>query len=445
MTRLLNANEIEFILDFITPPIGINHNSAVSICNYRKRKLTNQLEQVYVKPEIILSLKKEIKDQYNKTLIHPGESVGIICAQSIGEKNTQTALNTFHKAGQSEKTMTEGVPRFEELLNATKNPKITNHKVFYTTNNTSIKQIRTVVGKHIQHITFNDLVTNVELCLNKTEEPFYNIFKNVHNSRFASYKHCLRFTLDLKKLYRFRLTLLFISNCIENNFQDTCCVFPPLGCDFIDVFIDTSQVHQYTQEYEFNNVSEEYAIEIYLYDCVIPELKKTYISGVKGVDEIFFTKDENISEWLIETNCYSSQHNMLKSLLSIPDVDVHKTFSNNVWELYEIFGIEASKNFLIQEFMNIMSGINSCHAILLVDRMTRDGYIQSISRYTLKNDSSGPLAKASFEECLDNFLNASIKGEVDPVMGVSASIICGKRAKCGTGIMELKIDTKFFF
>ena len=90
--------------------------------------------------------------------------------------------------------------------------------------------------------------------------------------------------------------------------------------------------------------------------------------------------------------------------------------------------------------MNIMEGINSCHACLLVDRMTYSGNIASITRYTMKKDESGPFGKASFEETMDNFLNAAVKGEVEPTEGVSAAIICGKRANIGTGMVDVKID-----
>jgi len=126
--------------------------------------------------------------------------------------------------------------------------------------------------------------------------------------------------------------------------------------------------------------------------------------------------------------------------MSLPNVDQNKTTSNNIWEIYETLGIAATKEFLVEEFMNIMDGINECHARLLVDRMTFNGGIASISRYTLKNDECGPMGKASFEESLDNFLNAAAEGEVEPTRGISASIICGKRSHTGTGIMGLKMD-----
>ena len=92
------------------------------------------------------------------------------------------------------------------------------------------------------------------------------------------------------------------------------------------------------------------------------------------------------------------------------------------------------------EFMNIMEGINVCHAVLLVERMTFAGSISSITRYTMKKDENGPFGKASFEETMDNFLNAAAKGEIEPTESVSASIVCGKRACIGTGLSNLKIN-----
>ena len=50
------------------------------------------------------------------------------------------------------------------------------------------------------------------------------------------------------------------------------------------------------------------------------------------------------------------------------------------------------------------------------------------------------MGKASFEETMDNFLNAAAEGDREPTEGVSASIICGKRASIGTGMIKLSID-----
>jgi DNA-directed RNA polymerase beta' subunit len=87
-----------------------------------------------------------------------------------------------------------------------------------------------------------------------------------------------------------------------------------------------------------------------------------------------------------------------------------------------------------------MEDVNTTHISLLVDRMTYNGTIDSITRYTLRKDDSEPLGKASFEEPMDNFLNASTIGELEYTKGVSASIISGKKPYVGTGSVNIKMD-----
>eukprot|EP00899_Mesostigma_viride_P013846 jgi/Mesvir1/22462/Mv18493-RA.1 len=54
--------------------------------------------------------------KYQRTLIAPGESVGVLAAQSVGEPSTQMTLNTFHFAGRGEANVTLGIPRLREIL-----------------------------------------------------------------------------------------------------------------------------------------------------------------------------------------------------------------------------------------------------------------------------------------------------------------------------------------
>lgn len=54
--------------------------------------------------------------KYQRSLIEPGEAVGIVAGQSVGEPSTQMTLNTFHLAGHSAKNVTQGIPRLREIL-----------------------------------------------------------------------------------------------------------------------------------------------------------------------------------------------------------------------------------------------------------------------------------------------------------------------------------------
>jgi len=65
-----------------------------------------------------------------QALAFPGEMIGTVAAQSIGEPTTQMTLNTFHFAGVSAKNVTLGVPRLTEIINIAKNIKTPSLSVY---------------------------------------------------------------------------------------------------------------------------------------------------------------------------------------------------------------------------------------------------------------------------------------------------------------------------
>ena len=172
-------------------------------------------------------------------------------------------------------------------------------------------------------------------------------------------------------------------------------------------------------------------------DKILPSIKNIRIAGIENIKDIFFEKRKD--EWVITT-----EGSNLYGLFSHPLVDKTKTMCNDMWEIYRVLGIEAARQFLIEEYMDVVSSdgsfINSSHVELLVDVMVYTGTIISISRYGQKKVGCGPMAKASFEESLENFLKAGINGEKETTNGVSASIMLGKMPKTGTGVLDLYLD-----
>jgi DNA-directed RNA polymerase I subunit RPA1 len=62
------------------------------------------------------SLEPILNLKYLKSVVEPGEAVGIVAGQSVGEPSTQMTLNTFHLAGHSAKNVTLGIPRLREIV-----------------------------------------------------------------------------------------------------------------------------------------------------------------------------------------------------------------------------------------------------------------------------------------------------------------------------------------
>lgn len=431
MTRYLTKDEIDDILSFISPQMNIPKETLKSIKKIHKIDLETQLKTQKIYPQIIPQLKKKLKEQYFSTLIQPGECIGITTAQSIGERQTQTTLDVFHKAGSSEKTATTGVPRFSELLNATKSPKLTNCIVFFKKGTDSIQNLSATISHSLVGFTLKRLSDRIDININKTSEKWYGAYQEIYGFDFDVFKDCLTIHLKPDLIYEYKIPLKIIAEKIENEYSDVRCIYSPISMCQLDIFVESSEITLPSDRLLF--IDHENKIQIYLEEVVKPTLENMCVCGIEGIENIFYTQKNG--EWFVETN----GSNYIE-LLSHPNVDMTRTMSNNIWDIYKVLGIEAVRQFLIEDFSSIMEGISLCNPKMLVDRMTYNGTISSVSRYTMRDEEGGPLGKASFEETMDNFLKAAFYGQVESTKGVSASIICGKRANMGTGLCDLQID-----
>ena len=417
--RKLTTDEIENILSVIPINKGIPHDVALSIQNNQKKGIRKQLLEIMIYPPVIESLKQEIEKQFYKTKIQPGEAVGIITAQSIGERQTQSTLNSFHHAGISMKTTVTGVPRFSELINATKEPKAVSATIYFTHKFEDLNSLRkkinhTLIDLRLENIIMQDYTIHNQ----EKQDEWKDIYRIIYGGGEGNedYVNFVRFKLNTQILWEYSLTTSYIKRKIEDEYDDIKCVFSPDSLGLLDIYFKDPHIEE----------------------ILIPALYQIKISeGISGISSIF--PEKKGGEWIIETDGSN-----LPMLLSHDLVDSTKTISNNMWEIYNTLGIEAARNFLVEEFAAVVSSdgtyVNDSHIKLLVDIMTFGGSITSISRYGLKKENCGPLAKASFEESLENFTKAGLYGEIERIEGVSASVMLGKITKTGTGICDILVD-----
>ena len=417
--RQLSPLELENILSVITVNSSIPFDIKRSVENNLRKNLREQIdENVYITNEnVVNDIKINVLDHYNQTAVQAGESVGVITGESIGERQTQMTLNTFHSAGLAINTVLTGVPRFSELLNATKEPRAVSCDVFFNHKIDSITDLRDLVNNKIKKIVFSDIVKSHILFTKFEESEWYKEYELLYDDSFKNYTMGIKFSIDEDVLFENQLVINNIVDIIREYVDD--CIFT------------TNEIHVFLKP------SDEYSSIFYLSEIVYTELMNVKISGIEGIDDVFFVKEKDT--WKITTNGSN-----LIELFKLDFVDKHNTVCNNMWEIYELFGIEAARQFLIDEFKSVVSSdgtyINERHVKILVDVMTQHGMICSVSRYGMKKDKSGPLAKASFEQSLDNFIKAGIYCEKEKLVGVSASIMCGKKTKIGTGMCDLLQD-----
>lgn len=426
--RFLTQEEIEDILNFVPLQKGIPLLSAISIMNNTKRKLMQQLSKQFLYPEIIPKLKEKIKRYYFSSKVQPGESVGIIAAQSIGEKQTQSTLNSFHFTGASEKTTLMGVPRMLELINTTKKPHNPSCIAYFMSKNSTLDELRNMIGSSIVELKMKNIIVTHDI--RHEPEKWYSAFSEIYEKDIPEETTHLSLFLDKKILFEYKLELEQIAQRIETECSDIFCVFSPDSLCQLDIFADTNEIDKNAKMFDVNSV------EVYLEQIVLNSLESISVCGIPKIHGMYLSRDTP-NTWKIETDGSN-----LQQLLSHPNVNTEKTISNDMWEVYSVLGIEAARTFLIEEFIRVIgSDINPCHIKFLVDKMTFNGTISSPTRYSMrKEDLTGPLSKSSFEETLDVFINASLKGEIETTDGVSASIICGKIGNYGTGKFGLHID-----
>ena len=460
MTRRLTEEEIEQITSFIQPNNYIPKEVSDSLVSKLKDSIVKPLKNVQVYPEIIPYLADKIKNEYFNTLVQPGECVGVLTAQCIGEKQTQSNLNSFHKCGSSDNQPV--VSKFAELLNATSKPKAPSFQIYFKSGNETVADIRATMEHDFVQLTLSHLVRDVSFHLNKVPEKWYDAFFVAQESS-TDYEHfkerftdCISVQINTDLLYEYRLKLADIADVFNSSFNDICCIHSPDCFGRIDIFVDTNIS---LDDDKIAHVREENKKSVYLEEVVYPTIEHHSLCGIQGIAERFFLQDSKTKEWFVETRNLQEKEiikkkfkgakektydslKRYKSVLAHPRVDMVRTISNNVWDILHALGIEAARAYMIREFSTIMEGINLCHIAILVDKMTFSGSISSISRYGMRRDDAGVLNRASFEETLDNLLNAGTFCQNDPITGVSASIICGKIAQLGTGLCNLSMNLK---
>ncbi|MHA2085970.1 MAG: DNA-directed RNA polymerase subunit A'', partial [Candidatus Thorarchaeota archaeon] len=110
---------------------SLSKEQIYSLINEREERFPKSIRTaLYQKLSVVTKINKKVvkkildsvEDAYLRSLVEPGEAIGTVAAQSIGEPGTQMTLKTFHYAGVAELNVTLGLPRLIEILDARKNP-----------------------------------------------------------------------------------------------------------------------------------------------------------------------------------------------------------------------------------------------------------------------------------------------------------------------------------
>ena len=460
---------------------------------------------------------------YKRALVAPGEMVGMIAAQSIGEPTTQLTLNTFHSAGVASKSnVTRGVPRIEEILSLSENPKNPSLTIYMKKDEELDKEFVRDKIPSIELTILKEIVDSVEICFDPddmstlieqdkdimsqyfefekmVDECMSSTTEQMNKSLAASAvlagsleesaaaaqglggaaamsavagatvapqpeasatgsapneksKWIIRMTMDREAMLDRKISMDDVHFALKTIYIDeVTCMYADYNSDNLVFRLRLNNIITNSKKKNTNSLSLDQSDQIYILKNFQDNmLNNIVLRGVKGLSKVLlrkitdsvvkidsaYTKKET---WVLDTTGTN-----LITALSLDYIDVTRTISNDIQEIYRVLGIEAARVAILTELSEVMefdnTYINYHHLIMLADRMTASAKMVSIFRHGINNDDIGPIAKASFEETPEMFLKAARHAELDEMRGVSANVMCGQEGYFGTSCFQVLLD-----
>eukprot|EP00762_Andalucia_godoyi_P007867 ANDGO_01232.mRNA.1 DNA-directed RNA polymerase II subunit 1 len=401
-----------------------------------------------------LSLVGEIETRFMQARATPGEMVGAIAAQSIGEPATQMTLNTFHYAGLSSKNVTLGVPRLKEIINVPSHIKTPGHAVFLKkkySGRPDSQEIAKEVQAALEYTNMRSVIATTQVWYDPDPEETIveedrgfmsewfemarlggkqDMISRLRNGTPWMY----RLVLDRAMMLDKKLAIATVALRIEDLFSgEVACIHADDNDDVLAI-----QVRPIPEGVTKENSGETDWLDFF--KSLEGQIMKLKLSGIEGIKKVYMREEgKGTNLWLLDTDGTN-----LMEVLSFKKVDPRKTTSNDIVEIFECLGIEGARGALLRELRKVIefdgSYVNYRHLAILCDVMTAHGQLMSITRHGINRSDAGPLMRASFEESVEILCEASAFGEVDRLKGLSGNIMLGQLAPLGTGSFGLFLD-----
>jgi len=378
--------------------------------------------------------------------------------------------DTFHLSGVAAKSnVTRGVPRIEEILRLTDNPKNPSLTIHLKPIDELDKDRATVYANMLEHTRLVDVVKSIQICFDPLErssfmeedkaiiDQFYEFedmlrecMEDETNPTQKS-KWIIRMELDAETLLDKNITMDDVHFAIKNVNPDIHCVYSDYNESNLVFRIrmnSDSLKKKKGAAFTLDQSDEIYLLKNFqdnlLYNIVL--------RGVHGIDNVLPRKVQNMvvkeegkyvrkDIWILDTTGTN-----LLDVLGTDFIDASRTYGNDIQEIFDVLGIEAARQIIFNEFVEVMEFsdvyINYHHLSLLCDRMTVTQNMVAIFRSGLHNDNIGPIAKATFEVHTEILLNAARHADFDEMRGVSANVMCGQHGYYGTGAFNVILDMK---
>jgi len=343
-------------------------------------------------PAKIRKVVARVFEEYQQARVDPGEAVGLIAAESIGEPGTQMTLNTFHFAGVAEMNVTMGLPRIIEILDGRKSISTPMMEIYL--------QKPYCEGEGIKELA--------ESLRETGAGEFINEF-NINVIEFQ-----VEATPDQARLKKSGVNATHLFKQLEKGLRDG------------SVKEKDGIITIKPKSKDAKGLNDLYTLR--------EKAKKVYVKGIKGISQVLPVKRKD--EYIIIT-----AGSNLGKVLPLEFVDATRTTTNDINEIQETLGIEAGRQAILNEIGKVTDaqGINIDirHVMLVADTMSAGGAVKGITRYGVVSEKSSVLARASFETPIKHLVDAALVGEVDHLNSVVENVMLNQYVPIGTGLPGL--------
>jgi len=308
---------------------------------------------------------------------------------------THNTLRTFHYAGVEEFSVTQGLPRLIEIVDARRFPSTPQMEVYLEEGYRESEETAIEVHNRIEQIRIEQITHDVDL-----DFVNWNIVINLIPEICEKKGIDINEIPEILKRYKKKGTIKREGNSI-----------------IIDPGIEDLQSLQKMRE----------------------KILKKVVKGIRGIKRGLLSPSDDNKEWIIKT-----EGTNLAGVVNIDGVDITRTVSNHIHEVEKLYGIEAARNMIIRESQKVLEqqglDVDLRHLLILADLMCNTGTIQSIGRHGISGSKSSVFARAAFEVTVNQLLDAGLYGEEERLLGIPENVIIGQVIPIGTGRCFVMFD-----
>ncbi|MFB6191054.1 MAG: DNA-directed RNA polymerase subunit A'', partial [Candidatus Nanohaloarchaea archaeon] len=351
-----------------------------------------ELPEKYREMGVDEETKEKLQERYQSMQYEPGEAIGLVAAQSLSEPATQLTMETYHAAGAAQVSLTAGLPRLIEIVDARRNPDTPSMDVYLKDEYDNEEDAKKVARK-LREVTFGDLVRKDTTDIMQLE---------------------VTYELNQDLLDDYDVDMTDVGSRIKEKAKKA-----KIETGEGEIVLTSSE-----EDYDLRDLQD-----------LKDKAEDARIKGIKGIEQVVITEEDDT--WRLQTAGTS-----LRKTLKIEEVDENRTISNDLFEVKKVLGVEALRYRIVEEINETLAaqgiGVDDRHIMLLADMMTKEGELNGTTRYGIVGNKDSILARSAFEETKKHLREGTLGGETDELEGVVENIIVGQSVPIGTGMVDLK-------